>query len=168
MAYYGPPNQTPARCLWCFGVGDGRGSEERKHFRGRIIPPSDSAIPRTDPELKGGRSSRLQGVVFWAVTTKKEAGLCFSCHLRHDHRRKAGCLWSRRSRPGMRSSKNHVWRQRQKTSPDKKTGFFCRVGPNTTRSHRQTPPIAIARSFQLAENRRFAAGGSVLSPPPLF
>ena len=48
-------------------------------------------------------------------------------------------------------------------APTKK-GIFSRVGPNTTRSHRQTPPIAIARSFQLAENRRFAAGSSVHRP----
>ena len=58
---------------------------------------------KTDPELKGGRSSSLQGVVFWAVTTKKETGfvLLVSPTTRPAKSRLL-------SRPGMRSSKNHV------------------------------------------------------------
>ena len=57
----------------------------------------------TDPELKGGRSSSLQTGVFFASTTKKEAG--FVLLVSPTPRKAKSRLWYW---PGMRSSKNHV------------------------------------------------------------
>ena len=50
-------------------------------------------------------------------------------------------------------------------APDFFLIFFGRVDPNTTRSHRQTPPIAIARSFQHAEKWPFRRRGGECPPP---
>ena len=58
---------------------------------------------RADPELKGGRSSSLQAGVFFASTTKKEAG--FVLLVSPTPRMAKSRLWYW---PGTRSSKNHV------------------------------------------------------------
>ena len=119
----------------------------------------------TDPQLKhlegigGARSGRSR-----VGPTKKRADLGSSCHVGHGSATLVvGAIERQKLRkPGLMSPT-------EKPAQTRRICFlgFCfgRVDPNTTRSQRQTPPIAIARSFQHAEKSPFFRRGG--SPPPL-
>ena len=101
-----------------------------------------------------------------AIQQKKRAFFCFSCHVGNDEKNSGCCIANqKREFPKIRCDVT----DRKKSQP-RRAGifliiFFSKSTPNTTRSHRQTPPIAIARSFQHAENGRFAAAGGQSTAP---
>ena len=123
----------------------------------------------TDPELKGGRSSRLQTGVFFAGTTKKETGFVrlVSPTTRMAKRRLLYLPATGQERAVL---KNHVWHQRQKNQHRRARIFFLdfvliqstRTQPEATDGHRQTPLRAHPNT---PSKFLLAAGGSIVHPP---
>ena len=118
----------------------------------------------TDPELKGGGVPL--GSRRWCsgpIQQKKRPDLGLACHVEPDRPNSCCCIGQECAVPKITCDVSD--RKPAPTCQEKKIwNFFCRVDPNTTRSHRQTPPIAIARSFQLAEKSPFGRRGSVHRP----
>ena len=119
----------------------------------------------TDPELKGGRSSSLQKRVFFAGTTKKETGLCFSCHLRREWPKAGCCTGQECAVPKITYDASD-----RKTSPDAPGIYFWNCFWSTSRpEHNQRPPTDTAkRHFALIPTRRkksFWPLGAQSTPP---
>ena len=131
----------------------------------RTVLRTCSALDR--PRAKAlGRNWWRQFGTFPCCVYKKESGFGLLVVSRRSRQRNSRC----RRKRNKKVTKTRPDVTDRKASPDAPDFFslifFGRVDPNnTTRSHRQTPPIATARSFQHAENGRFAAGGGM--PPPL-
>ena len=157
-------NRAPSRAWFARATTAHIGAFIEK-WRKRGVALPERNIPRGSdrPRAKAlGRNWRRPFGAFPCCVYKKESGF--------------GLLVSRRSRQRNSRCRRNRNKKVTKTRPDvtdRKASpdapdffliFFGRVDPNTTRSHRQTPPIAIARSFQHAEKWPFRRRGG--SAPP--
>ena len=126
--------------------------------RGAASPPSGRPRAKALVELWGCRSRRS-----WGASTKKRVDLGSLFDIEHETTPSFVDGPQQRAFPKTRCGVTD-----RKASPDAPDFFlfsFGRVDPNTTRRHRQTPPIApLLAHSNTPKNRRFSAGGAVHRP----